>query len=257
MPEPQSAASSDDRNAKLDLAEYDWEFEFDGAIWPRTNEPVDPKLSLGIIHWYPPRQVTRALPSTFEEAEKQSLEAPAPKLENGESVSMYFTADNTYYRFLDVRQTDLWPIIKNDPAFVVFPPADQIEFIPIDECVARRYRPDEPLEEVQEEEVEEVEEVKDEETQESSYNVMDGLEQALSEDTANAKEASPVEEKETTLDQKQEDILAKLGVTGTPKPPSNDPIYVPFPQQGEDLPSSLPGKPPALPEKPPAPPASP
>jgi hypothetical protein len=236
----------------LNLSVDDWDFEFDGAIWPKSNEPVDKNLSLGVIHWYPPRQVTRALPATFEEAEKQSLEAPAPKFGNGESVSIYFTLENSHEAFLDVRQTDDWPKVKDDPAFVVFPPPDKMDLIPLQECIDRRHRPDEPLEEAMEAEGEV------EETQDSNWNVMDNLEQALSEETADRKSPKPGEVEEAGLDQKQEDILAKLGVTGAPKPASKEPIYLPFPQPEKKPPGSLPGRPPAsLPEKPLAPPASP
>ena len=32
----------------------DWDFDFDGPIWPKSNEPVDPQWSLGVISMYPP-----------------------------------------------------------------------------------------------------------------------------------------------------------------------------------------------------------
>jgi len=34
---------------ELYLAWDDWDFDFDGAIWPKGNEPIDPNLSLGVI----------------------------------------------------------------------------------------------------------------------------------------------------------------------------------------------------------------
>jgi len=27
----------------------DWDFDFDGAIWPKGNDQIDPNLSIGII----------------------------------------------------------------------------------------------------------------------------------------------------------------------------------------------------------------
>jgi hypothetical protein len=190
------------------------------------------------------------LPSTFKEAEGQANEEPAVKYGNGESVSKYFTLGNSHEAFLDVRQTNDWPKVKDDPAFVEFPPAEEMDLIPLQECIDRRHRPDEPLEEVNE--------VGEEETQDSSWNVMDNLERALSDETAEPKAPTAREADEIAVDPRQEDILAKLGVTGAPKPPSKETITLPFPRSETTNTTSLPGRPPAsLPEKPPAPPASP
>jgi hypothetical protein len=119
-----SASTSHDsgsgNKSELYLAWDDWDFDFDGAIWPKSNEPVDPNLSLGVIIWHPAKQMTRALPATFEEAEEQSLKPTPEELGNGESVSIYFTAENSHEAFLDVRQTDEWDYIKDDPVFVIF-----------------------------------------------------------------------------------------------------------------------------------------
>lgn len=221
------------------LAWDDWDFDFDGAIWPKANEPVDPNLSLGVIIWRPAKQVTRALPSTFSDAEEQALKPPAEKLGNGESVSIYFTPENSHEAFLDVRQTDEWDKIKRDPIFVVFTDEEMSRnLVSIEECIALRDRPDEPLHDVKEEE--------DEEMHDSTWNVMDHLEQVLSANTEDPKPMMPRQETDLSRDQMQEDILARLGVTGTPKPPSNDPMAIPFPF--DEKPSA------SLPEKPPAPP---
>ncbi|ORY16712.1 hypothetical protein BCR34DRAFT_475759 [Clohesyomyces aquaticus] len=225
---------------QLFLAWDDWDFDFDGAIWPKSNEPVDPNLSLGVIIWRPAKQVTRALPCTFEEAEEQALKPAAEKLGNGESVSIYFTVDNSHEAFLDVRQTDEWPRIKNDPIFVVFDNND-MDLIPIEDCISKRDRPDEPYDEVRDEE-------DHEETQESSWNVMDNLEQALSGEMDDVKSAPPkagVSKAGARRNETQEDILAALGVTGSPKPPSNEPMPFPLPLLDEKPPASLPEKPPA------------
>jgi hypothetical protein len=218
----------------------DWDFDFDGAIWPKANEPVDPDLSLGVITWRPAKQVTRALPATFEDAEEQSLKPPAEKLGNGESVSLYFTAENSYEAFLDVRKTDQWDDIKDDPVFVVF--TDQKmegNLVSIENCLGLRDRCDDLVSEVVGK--------GDENTNDRTWSVMDNLEQALSGDMEDIKKPSPPHPAENSLrDQTQEDILAKLGVTGSPKPPSDEAVPVPF-LRDDQLPASLPPKPPAPP----------
>ncbi|KAF2645377.1 hypothetical protein P280DRAFT_118359 [Massarina eburnea CBS 473.64] len=238
--QPQSVAGEQAPGEKppLFLAWDDWDFDFDGAIWPKANEPVDPDFSLGVIIWRPAKQVTRALPAYFDQAEEQALKPPAEKLGNGESVSIYFTSDNSHEAFLDVRQTDEWYKIRRDPIFVTFTDEEMARnLVPIQDCIALRDRPDEPVEDVAEE---------DEEMHDATWNVMDGLEQALSSNTETIKTPF-IKEKDDPRDQKQEDILAMLGVTGAPKPPSNEPMPIPFPFNT---------KPASLPEKPPAPPTA-
>jgi hypothetical protein len=225
----------------LNLALYDWDFDFEGAIWPKANEPVDPNLSLGQIVWHPAEQVTRALPSSAIEAQKQADDPAAKKLDNAESVSIYFTADNSHEAFLDIRQTDDWEKIKDDPVFVVFTDDMMASLIPIEECIALRDRPDEPVEESSQDE-------KDQAMQDSSssWDVMNDLEQALSGTAENEKMSSPPQHTGPSKEQVQEELLAKLGVTVRPKTPTGEVV---------SLPRTLGSKPPAsLPPRPPAPP---
>ena len=223
------------------LAWDDWDFEFDGAIWPKSNEAVDPSLSLGIIIWHPAKQVTRALPSTFAEAEAQALEPTPEALGNGESVSMYFTAENSHEAFLDVRQTDDWCTIRDDPVFVVFTDEEmQNNAISIEECITQRDRPDELSESKNQNE--------DHEMRDASWDIMENLDQALTNKNRDSESQRITQQDVAT----QEDVLAKLGVTGAPKPPSHH-MHVP------QLPASLPGKPSTVPhtkahESQPAPP---
>jgi hypothetical protein len=240
--QPPSATSetASDNKTPLFLGWDDWDFDFDGAIWPKANEPVDLDLSLGVVTWRPAKQVTRALPATFEEAEEQSLKPPAEKLGNGESVSLYFTAENSYEAFLDVRKTDEWEDIKDDPAFVVFTDEEmERNLVSIENCLALRDRWDELVPEVVDKGGEDM--------NDRTWNVMDNLEQALSGDMEDIKKPSPPRPAGDSLrDQVQEDILAKLGVTGSPKPPSDEAVPVPF-LRDDQLPASLPPKPPAPP----------
>jgi hypothetical protein len=224
---------------QLFLAWDDWDFDFEGAIWPKSNEPVDPNLSLGVIIWHPAKQVTRALPSTFVEAEEQALKPVPEGLDNGESVSVYFMAENSHEAFLDVRQTDEWESIRHDPVFVVFSDEDMCRnLVSLEDCIAQRDRPDEQVESGQRDD--------DEEMPDASWSVMDHLEQALF-STKRTPQSKEVDEQDAAATKfSQEDILAKLGVTGAPKPPSNEPILPAF-QASDESRILLPEKPAAKP----------
>lgn len=212
---------------QLYLAWDDWDFDFEGAIWPKSNEAVDPTLSLGVIIWHPAKQVTRALPSTFDEAEEQALRPPPESLSNGDSVSIYFMAENSHEAFLDVRQTDEWERIKDDPIFVVFTDeAMQQNLVSFEDCIAQRERPDEETAMVQDDQ--------DEQMPDASWNIMDHLEQELA---SNNRAPQPNGRVGTTItNSSQEDILAKLGVTGAPKPPSDEPMPMPVRENGDAQP---------------------
>jgi hypothetical protein len=239
----QPTGVKDENNAgekpQLFLAWDDWDFDFEGAIWPKSNEPVDPNLSLGVIIWHPAKQVTRALPSTFDEAEEQALKPVPEGLDNGESVSVYFMAENSHEAFLDVRQTDDWESIRHDPVFVVFSDEDMRQnLVSLEDCIAQRDRPDEQVETLQRDD--------DEEMPDASWNVMDHLEQALVSTRRTPQSRAVGEQEATATDFSQEDILAKLGVTGAPKPPSDEPILPNF-HAPENSRISLPEKPVAKP----------
>ncbi|RMZ72629.1 Zinc finger CCHC-type [Pyrenophora seminiperda CCB06] len=236
--QPTSAASdgSSSEKPQLFLAWDDWDFDFDGAIWPKSNEPVDPTLSLGVITWHPAKQVTRALASTFAEAEEESLKPAPEKLDNGDSVSMYFTAENSHEAFLNVRQTDEWETIQDDPVFVVFTDEEmQNNLVTLEDCIAQRDRPDEPQDDERQDE--------DLEMRDATWDIMDNLEQALATNNGSTKSSVMKRETASPAQPSQDDILAKLGVTGTPKPPSNDPILLPFPAFEVRSHESLPEKP--------------
>lgn len=226
QPTSVKGGSTPTEKPQLFLAWDDWDFDFEGAIWPKSNEAVDPALSLGVIIWHPAKQVTRALPSTFDEAEEQALRPPPESLGNGDSVSVYFMAENSHEAFLNVRQTDEWDKIKEDPIFVVFTDeAMQQNLVSFEDCIAQRDRPDEETM---------VLEDQDEQMPDASWNVMDHLEHEL---TSNRRALQPHgREGANRTDFSQEDILAKLGVTGAPKPPSDEPMPMPFRENGDSQP---------------------
>ncbi|KAF2855678.1 hypothetical protein T440DRAFT_160419 [Plenodomus tracheiphilus IPT5] len=221
----------------------DWDFDFDGAIWPKSNEPVDPALSLGVIIWHPAKQMTRALPSTFEEAENQALDVAPEGLDNGDSVSMYFTAENSHEAFLDVRQTDGWETIRDDPVFVVFTDEEmENNVVSIEDCIAQRDRPDEPSGVTRHDE--------DQEMHDASWDIMENLEQALNSRHGDSRSQPMKQEESTSPATTQEDILARLGVTGTPKPPSHDLPPASYQMHENQLPVSVSERPLAIPTKP-------
>jgi hypothetical protein len=239
--QPSSAVDETKPSTKsqLFLAWDDWDFDFEGAIWPKSNEPVDPNLSLGVIIWHPAKQVTRALPSTFDLAEEHALQPTPEKLDNAESVSVYFMAENSHEAFLDVRQTDEWESIRDDPIFVVFTDTDMRQnLVSLEDCIAQRDRPDEYLSTAEMDD--------DEEMTDASWNVMDHLEHELS-STNGASTAKAVEhQRPSCTEASQEDILAKLGVTGVAKPPSEGSPQPDYPGLATP-PMSLPEKPAAAP----------
>lgn len=225
----ESNFSGDKASLRLDLE--DWDFDFEGAIWPKSNESVDPALSLGVIIWHPAKQVTRALPSTFDLAEEQSLKPTPEKLDNGESVSVYFAAENSHEAFLDVRQTSEWDRICDDPIFVVFTDDDmRSNMVSLEDCIGQRDRPDDHQPDHQNDD--------DEEMPDATWSVMDHLEQVLSRTNGGSSHPKPAQHTSVSaVGSSQEDILAKLGVTGAPKPPSDLPF--PLPSQEHDNSSSV------------------
>ena len=184
---------------------------------------MDPDLSLGVIVWHPAKQMNRALASTFDEAEADLLKPPPQKLDNGDSVSLYFTAENSHEAFLDVRQTDGWESIRDDPIFITFTDEDlHRNLISLEDCVAQRDRPDVYLGDVKQD--------VDEEMPDAQWNVMDHLEKVLA-SVNGAPEPKTVEhEMHSPPQPSQDDILASLGVTGLAKPPSNEVINIPSPE---------------------------
>ena len=177
--------------------------------------------------------MTRALASNFEEAESYSKKPQPKPYGNGESVSKYFTAVNAHASLFDIRQTDYFKVIKDDPVFVEFP--EHYELVPVEDVIKVRDRPDLEEEDVMQD-IKEEGEVHD---GEQDHSVMDHLERALSSNpngtspsapTSNADDetgARPGVMKVFPVDRQQEDVLAALGVEGPPQPvfPTPGPAY--------------------------------
>ncbi|KAF2229668.1 hypothetical protein EV356DRAFT_537049 [Viridothelium virens] len=244
-----------------------WDYDYYGEPWAKDPDTIDPNLSIGIIVWHPANRTSCALPSTFAEAEKEMAEA-VKKPDNKkrrldeqiqESVSKYFVGEDAEEALLNIRQTSEWQIVKDELIFVEFPTS--CDLIPLHEVKARRDRPameEDPGSEMDLEDGEEPDLPKPEpppQGDQKHWNVMDNLEQALSSSdysTGNKSAsdttalttpaAGPPDQKhvqplQPVRDTAQEDILAQLGVSGSPKPvyPTPGPAYMP-PRQ--DSPSS-------------------
>ena len=171
------------------------------------------------------------MPSSFDVAEDLATQPPPKPLENGESVSLYFTLENSHEAFLNVRQTDGWPNVENDSIFYEFP--IKSDMVPLGEVVALRNRPD-----FSDEYNSRDEPIEDGEVSErgSDWNIMDHLEEALGgTDADNHRnlrprsrgQASNLKDKaEAKLEDEQEELLARLGVSGSPKPVQPGPIAI-------------------------------
>ncbi|KAL1630813.1 hypothetical protein SLS54_000686 [Diplodia seriata] len=228
VPEAHKLYQTDAYTINLGLDEWD-NTDFDGAIWPKSNEPVDPNFSLGVIIWHPANETTRALSSDFVTAEEKAAKPPLPKIGNGDSVSEYFGFDNAHEAFLNVRQTDEWDLVKQDSIFYEFPKTSDI--VALEDVLANRDRPESEgenpypsIHEIQERG----------QRQEAAWNIMDNLEQALSSEQAEGGSRRQSRNGESTppppsRDDAQEELLASLGVTGSPKPvkPLTTPTFLP------------------------------
>ena len=171
------------------------------------------------------------MPSTFDEAEEQATKPPAKPLENGESVSVFFTLQNSHEAFLDVRQTDDWPNVEHDSIFYEFPA--KCELIPLKEVITARNRPNFTSDHGPKDDTMEDGEVSE---RGSDWNVMDHLEEALG-GSGPEKGIQPAPKSRDSpsrsqilapsrLQTEQEELLARLGVDGSPKPIQPGPIAV-------------------------------
>ncbi|KAK4494298.1 hypothetical protein PRZ48_014596 [Zasmidium cellare] len=232
------------------------EHEFDGeCYYSRHPEEINAELSLGLIEWKAPLPTKRALPATFGEAELEAL-APRPPLPtDAESISEFFSGAKRDEAFLSVRQTDSWQEIKDSLIFREFAAvcsevitlAELLEkyrcrydpkWAKADHFSARSVTPDlvrEPTPADQRSAMQGVEREASvgasRERSEPPNGILDDLEQALrpasrgsvhqhrhsrnnSVSSQNLTRPKPLP---AVRDKSQEDVLAALGVTGSPK----------------------------------------
>ncbi|TKA75988.1 hypothetical protein B0A55_03250 [Friedmanniomyces simplex] len=236
MPPPQSSTGgADDANE-----EYDGEYYF-----ARHPEEVDPNFSLGWLHWSPPLPTKFPLPATFDEAELEAEAPRKPRAHDEQSISEYFTKERVDENLLSVRQTAAWVDVKGDLIYRALP-AFSANVISKPELIGRyRNRPERARAETQlgNDTMElgsygSSTHIKREESADEG-DILSTLEEALNAGevrTRGRREAvSSVHSRAASMsstageritrpkplapirDHAQEDILAALGVTGSPK----------------------------------------
>ncbi|KAF2459042.1 hypothetical protein BDY21DRAFT_199717 [Lineolata rhizophorae] len=242
------------------LAEHDWDLDFDGPLWPKADEPVDQTFSLGQIIWHPSERTRRCMPADFFEAEELATkDLPPVPPDAPPTMSRYFERleDRRGIFHCSVHETEEWEYLKNDPVFRTF--ERPWRMISIYDVLASRNRPDEP-----------------EEMEDSQQSIdrswvpprpvdfrPDGASDGTKIYGPNSNEAHgdtrmdicgeitppPSAAPETTRhnSKEREDILAKLGVTGSPKPvyPTPSPAFLPpsMSTSGEHRPKARPEPP--------------
>lgn len=212
----------------VSVAADNLESPYYGAECPFAHCPdeIDPNLSLGDIVYHPALPTLRPLPSTHQKAEIEAIAPRPPQATDHESISEYFINSRRESNLLDVRQTDYWDAVRDDPIFHDFIGAPE-EYVSPEEMRANwRDRPDLTWTEVvgsptpEPEETMEVD-VKSEEANEDS-DPLSNLEQALengSNSFGSQRNQSIDRPRAMGIirDRAQEDVLAALGVTGSPK----------------------------------------
>lgn len=195
-----------------------------GAECPyaRCQEEIDPTLSLGEVVYRPALPTRRPLPATAALAE---LDAIAPRVEKPtdlESISEYFINSKVESNMLDVRQTDQWETVKNDLIFRSFS-AVPVSCITPDKMQAKwRDRPDPNWTERVESPTPEPEPAKPSNIKQEPDALSD-LEKVLESSSSSfGNQNTNSTDRPRALggvarDQTQEDVLASLGVTGSPK----------------------------------------
>ena len=216
-----------------------------GAECPyaRSQNEIDPALSIGEVVYHPALPTRRPLPATFNEAEVEALAPRIPRASDLESISDYFINSRREDSLLDIRQTDRWEGRRNDPIFREFPVVPEDVISPEEMAANWRDRADptwtdcsgspspEPEPEpkrIKRENTANEQGIKRENTAESQ-DVLGNLEKALEHSnnslshTNNRGSFNASQSIDRPLpmgivrDRTQEDILASLGVTGSPK----------------------------------------
>ncbi len=104
----------------IEAAELEDDYLSECYFWGHPEE-IDPNLSLGFVIWKAPLPTKRPLPATFNEAE---IEAIAPRKElptDGEAISDHFIASRRHDALISVRQTDGWKFLQHSLIFKDLP----------------------------------------------------------------------------------------------------------------------------------------
>lgn len=228
--------------------------DFSGECYFASHpDEIDEDFSLGWISWKAALPTKRALPSTWAEAELEALAPRKPLPTDDESISDYFIKAKRHEALLSIRQTEYWAELKDDALFKELP-AVCSEIMPMPQLLSKyRNRPDptwsaRPFTPTPEPELKTNSDavggaadngVQDRAARRNSVtsaedetDVLGNLEQALQQNGeshsrrhSRASSVASISSQKITRptplmpvrDQAQEDILASLGVTGSPK----------------------------------------
>ncbi len=114
----QSIEEVDDLNTAYLMEEYDRGSSYTTHA---QAEDIDPNLSLGYLTWYPALPTKRPLPATFNDAEVEAIAPRRPLATDDEAISDHFICSRRHEALLSVRQTEGWDELKNDINFRDFP----------------------------------------------------------------------------------------------------------------------------------------
>ena len=201
----------------------DVETDYVGAecYYAKHPDEIDENLSLGTIvnrHALPNR---RPLPATFNEVEIEAIAPRNPQPSDLESISDYWINSRAHESMLDVRQTETWQHVRNDPIFREFPAVAEDHISPEEMVATYRDRPDptwtacEPSSSPEPEPQPRRRRRRSASASEEG-DMLGSLEEGLGR-RANGSESG--DRPATGADQAQEEALARLGiVTGAPRP---------------------------------------
>jgi hypothetical protein len=195
----------------------DHDFEWGGALWPKANESIDERFSLGQYIWHPPEQLTHAVASHIDVPLQVATK-------DGETVQLDFTVskywksesncegDEYVYNFQRIKHVDEWEDRRDDILFKHYPPTTDPEPIPVTEILSAVLDRD-----------------KREKETRTQDDVMGSLEQALTSYIGKAGPSSQTggsseEPRIVPKSDAQEALLASLGVMGSAKPVYSTPF---------------------------------
>jgi hypothetical protein len=225
---------------------------FSESYFASHPEELDPNLSLGFITWHPPLPTKRPLPATFNEAEIEAIAPRKPLPTDDEAISDFFIFEKRHDAYISVRQTERWDQLKDSIIFKEIP-AQCAEYLTASEVDAYKLRHDRQWSPSFAEATPESESQEQMDTVEGATNssaprdppstargdstnqplyLLDSLEGAPKPDrppqasqhsrhmSTSSATAQPLNRPRPLMpvrDQQQEDVLAALGVTGSPK----------------------------------------
>lgn len=117
----------------------DLEEDFDGERYFASHpDEIVPELSLGFLTWHAPLPTKRPLEATYGLAEVEAIAVRKALPTDDESISDYFIVAKRHEALLSVRQTEVWAEVKQNLIFKEFAPlCDQ--YLPMSE-VLDKYR---------------------------------------------------------------------------------------------------------------------